>query len=234
MAWRVARSLEVLTAEIRTLHPGTTVWTLGDAAHQKGWSDHNPNAAGVVCAADILGDRGLDLAWFAERVRTSGHPAYKYVIFDGRIASRTVAGNAWRPYTGSNPHASHVHVSVGVGPDGRSTGPYDDTSPWGLIPRPSTEEDDEMKMILIQDSTGIALQYIHPVTGELVWTNAVSMEAVAGWQQAGVPLVKVSKISQHGRNAADVAKEVVAALKAGGSGASAAGVADELAKRLSS
>src|SRR5690606_14777101 len=29
-------------------------------------------------------------------------------------------------------HTRHMHVSVGVGPDGRSTGPYDDTSPWGL------------------------------------------------------------------------------------------------------
>ena len=27
--WRLARSLEVLRAEIRALHPGTTVWTIG-------------------------------------------------------------------------------------------------------------------------------------------------------------------------------------------------------------
>src|SRR5690554_7724111 len=125
--WRLARSLEVLRDEIRALHPGTTVWTIGDAAHLATWSDHNPNAAGVVCAIDVLADGGLDLGWFAEQVRTSGHPAFKYVIFNRRIASK---GGGWRPYHGSNPHTTHVHVSVGVGPDGRSTGPYDDTSPW--------------------------------------------------------------------------------------------------------
>lgn len=127
--WRLARSLETLRDEIRALYPGTTVWTIGDAAHQKGASDHNPNAAGVVCAIDVLADGGLDLGWFAEQVRTSNHPALKYVIYNRRIASK---GGGWRPYYGSNPHTTHVHVSVGVGPDGRSTGPYDNTSPWGV------------------------------------------------------------------------------------------------------
>lgn len=129
MSWRVARSLQTLTSEVRSRWPGTTVWTIGDAAHQKGASDHNPNAAGVVCAIDVLADGGLDLGWFAEQVRTSNHPALKYVIFNRRIASK---GGGWRAYHGSNPHTTHVHVSVGVGPDGQSTGPYDDTSPWGV------------------------------------------------------------------------------------------------------
>lgn len=130
MAWRLARSLETLRAEILRDHPGTTFWTLGDSAHQQEASDHNPNPRGVVCAADILGDDGLDLNGFADFVRTCGHPAVKYVIFNRRIAS---AGQPWRAYYGPNPHETHVHVSVGDGPDGRSTGPYDDTSPWGLV-----------------------------------------------------------------------------------------------------
>ena len=129
--WRLARSLEVLRDEIRALHPGTTVWTIGDAAHRGTASDHNPNPQGVVCAIDVLADGGLDLANLAETVRTSGHPAAKYVIYNRRIASKT-HGWAWRAYHGSNPHTTHVHVSVGVGPDGRSTGPYDNTSPWGV------------------------------------------------------------------------------------------------------
>ena len=106
----------------------------------------------MVCAIDVLGDGGLDLASFAEHVRTSGHPAFKYAIFNRRIASK---GGGWRAYHGSNPHTSHVHVSVGVGPDGRSTGPYDDTSPWGLastsggimaLPRRG-DEGDEVEVI---------------------------------------------------------------------------------------
>jgi hypothetical protein len=145
MAWRLARSLQVLGDEVRKLRPGTTVWDIGDEAHQLSASDHNPNAADVVCATDTLGNAGLDLGWYAEQVRQaglSGHPAPKYVIYNRRIASRS-QGWTWRSYFGSNPHTGHVHVSVGSGPDGQSTGPYDDTSPWGLLPE--QEEDDMTK-----------------------------------------------------------------------------------------
>lgn len=99
---------------------------------------------------------------------------------------------------------------------------------------PSTEED-EVKGILLQDNTGIALCYIHPVTGELVWANAGTPEAVTGWQQAGWPLVRLpagKSIGQHGRDVNAVRKEVLDALRAGGGGASAGAVADELAQRL--
>jgi hypothetical protein len=133
MSWRLARSLEVLRDEIRAAHPGTTVWTIGDAAHRATASDHNPNAAGVVCAIDVLGDKGLNLANFAAQlVAAPRHPALKYVIWNRRIWSVSRAAEGWRTYSGSNPHTTHVHVSVGTGPDGRSAGPYDDTSPWGL------------------------------------------------------------------------------------------------------
>lgn len=143
MAWRLARSLVVLRREVRTLHPGTTVWDIGDADHQEEDSDHNPNQDDVVCATDTLGDARLDLGWYAEKVRTSGHVALKYVIYDRRIASaRSSPPWSWRRYTGSNPHTGHVHVSVGVGPDGQSTGPYDDESPWGLL-----EEEDDMPTV---------------------------------------------------------------------------------------
>jgi hypothetical protein len=133
MAWRLARSLDVLRDEVRGLHPGTRVDTIGDADHADEPSDHNPNAAGVVCAADFFANAGLDLADFAEHLRRTNHRAVKYVIYNRRIWSKARAGEGWRTYTGDDPHTSHVHVSVGVGPDGRSTGPYDNTSPWGLL-----------------------------------------------------------------------------------------------------
>ena len=131
-AWRLAKSLETLRDEIRSVYPGTTVWTIGDQSHASGWSDHNPTSSGVVCAIDVLGDRGLDLAEFAEHLRRTNHRAVKYVIFNRRIWSKEKNSAGWRYYGGSNPHTTHVHVSVGVGPDGRSTGPYDDTTPWGI------------------------------------------------------------------------------------------------------
>src|SRR5690606_24160084 len=87
-AWRLARSLETLRDEIRSVYPGTTVWTIGDAAHVV--SDHRPNAAGVVCAIDVKGDKGLDLAEFAEHLRRTNHRAVKYVIFNRRIWSKAL------------------------------------------------------------------------------------------------------------------------------------------------
>lgn len=137
MSWRLARSLEKLRAEVNAAAPNRSKrsdGTIGDAAHARTASDHNPNGMGVVCALDLTHDpkNGADMNRIAEQVRTSGHPALKYIIWNRRIWSRARAGEGWRPYGGSNPHSSHMHVSVGVGPDGRSTGPYDDRSSWGI------------------------------------------------------------------------------------------------------
>jgi hypothetical protein len=131
-SWRLARALQVLNAEIQRAHPGTTVWSIGDSDHADRPSDHNPNASGVVCAIDVLGNAGLDLGDFAAHLVAHPHPAIKYVIYRRRIWSRARASEGWRPYSGSNPHDTHVHASVGVGPDGKSTGPYDNQSPWGI------------------------------------------------------------------------------------------------------
>jgi hypothetical protein len=127
--WRRARSLDVLEDEIQSVAPGTTVWDIGDQDHAERWSDHNPNAAGVVCAVDVLPNAGLSLARFVNTIVRTNPPALKYVIYNRRIWH---PGYGWDPYRGSNPHTGHAHVSAGWGPDGRSTGPYDDTSPWGL------------------------------------------------------------------------------------------------------
>lgn len=127
MAWRRARSLIVLEEEIQEVAPGTTVWDIGDEAHQQRDSDHNPNQDDVVCAIDVLNNAGLDLQWFVDTITTTDPPALKYVIYRNRI---------WFPQTGWQPYSgkwhSHGHVSAGWGPDGQSTGPYDDISPWGL------------------------------------------------------------------------------------------------------
>jgi hypothetical protein len=177
MAWRLARSLVVLRNETRELFPGTTVWDIGDPAHQASDSDHNPNeCCDVVCATDTLPNAGLNLAWFAERVREAGiggHPAPKYVIYNRRIASRT-RNWIWRPYGGSNPHTGHVHVSVGVGPDGRSTGPYDNTSPWGLL------EDEDMA--LSESDLDKVEQRARLAVQQVVWQTRLASPSL------GVPL----------------------------------------------
>lgn len=209
MAWRLARSLVVLRDEIRTLHPGTTVWTIGDAAHRATASDHNPNQADVVCATDTLGNAGLDLGWYAERVRQAGiggHPAPKYVIYNRRIASRS-RGWTWRPYHGSNPHTGHVHVSAGIGPDGRSTGPYDDTSPWGLL-----SEEDDMELTDRVDMTNPAGGRWS--FGEILGKDAITVKAALGYAAAGGWQLQHSVVPQVKAILAAVAgDDVVAAVQ---------------------
>lgn len=138
MAWRLAKSLVVLRDEVNAVAPGRSTasdGTIGDDAHQGTASDHNPTSAGVVCAIDFTHDpdSGADMHEFAECLRRRNHRDVKYVIWDRRIWSKARDGEGWRDYRGSNPHTAHMHVSVGVGPDGRSAEPYDDTDPWGLV-----------------------------------------------------------------------------------------------------
>lgn len=144
--WRVARSLEVLRAEINTVAPNRSTrsdGSIGDSSHAATDSDHNPNDADVVCARDYTHDpdSGADMHRISRRIVAVRPPALKYVIWNKQIWSRARANEGWRRYTGSNPHTKHMHVSVGRGPDGHSTGPYDDTSSWGMAasapaPRP--------------------------------------------------------------------------------------------------
>lgn len=137
MAWRLAKSLVVLRGELNTIAPNRSTasdGTIGDDAHQSSASDHNPNGANVVCAADFTHDpgSGADMHRISRAIVKRLPRAIKYVIWNRQIWSRSRASEGWRPYTGSNPHTRHMHVSVGVGSDGHSTGPYDDLSPWGL------------------------------------------------------------------------------------------------------
>jgi hypothetical protein len=91
---------------------------IGDTRHQARPSDHNPDAEGIVRAIDI--DRDLfgyhkpdlmpDLADQLRLCAKRGDTRISYIIFDGRIASSKKAW-AWRPYTGSNKHNHHCHIS---------------------------------------------------------------------------------------------------------------------------
>lgn len=139
MSWRVARSLDTLLAEVNAAAPNRSKLadgSIGDPAHAARESDHNPNAAGVVRARDITHDPadGCDADELAEHVRRlalAGHPALgpgAYVIWNWRIASATEDSQPWdwEPYSGSNGHTQHVHISVATAAAG-----YDSTAPWG-------------------------------------------------------------------------------------------------------
>lgn len=128
---RLAYALAQLRTQINQAHPGRNKasdgW-IGDDAHAKTKSEHNPNAAGVVCAIDITHDpaNGVDgnkLAADAiaemDRRGISG-----YVIFNRRIRSTLLMRGVWRTYTLANPHTTHVHISYING--------YDNRAPWSL------------------------------------------------------------------------------------------------------
>ena len=150
MSWRVARSLEVLRAEINAAAPNRSIvsdGSIGDAAHASRSSDHNPwvkdsAGVGVVRARDFTNDPrgGLDCGALALHLATllGMHPALgsgAYIIWDRRIVSTDRLREGWRPYTGSNPHTKHLHLSVGL------TG-YDSGAGYGWppqAPKPSTQ-----------------------------------------------------------------------------------------------
>lgn len=134
MAWRLARSLDVLRTQINELSPNRSKisdGTKGDDAHARRKSDHNPNARGVVQGMDITDDEkhGVDNVKLANALIASRDRRIKYLIADGQICSGA-AGPApwtWRSYTGSNAHRHHMHISVADDPK-----LYDDASAWDL------------------------------------------------------------------------------------------------------
>lgn len=153
---RPAKSLLVLFDEVNTRFPNRSKASdgmLGDAAHATRESDHNPwvkdGTTGVVTAADITDDSAPGVPEIADLIVQTlvarRDRRVKYIIHEGRIwRSYDKPGiPKWTPapYTGSNLHFKHVHVSVW---DDKNL--YDDTSPWGIlvtgpppVPKPAPE-----------------------------------------------------------------------------------------------
>jgi hypothetical protein len=143
-AWRMAKSLgatgkDGLLGEINRSAPNRSKASdggIGDAAHLARVSDHSPcKCHRVVCARDFTHDpeHGFDAHAFAEwlrkRVLAGRERRLRYCISNGRIFSGVGQGHQigdWRPYTGSNRHEKHVHVSVR-----HPHALYDDVTPWG-------------------------------------------------------------------------------------------------------
>ncbi|TWP47439.1 hypothetical protein FKR81_32530 [Lentzea tibetensis] len=134
MAWRVANSLLTLRDQIDRRFPGRNRVSdgyIGDSNHQNTDSDHNPwYGPGIVTAADWTHDpgAGFDIDRFTDELAASRDPRIKYIIANGLILDSRPQFNPWKwmPYTGSNPHRSHVHLSVVASPAS------DDTRPWNI------------------------------------------------------------------------------------------------------
>ena len=115
---KLSKAAEQLRKEVNFKYPKRNKrsdgW-LGDTAHSKRKSDHNPDKDGWVRAIDIDADLNKfnKESWLlAERIKDIGikDSRISYIIHQGRIASRKSKWT-WRVYKGSNPHVSHIHVS---------------------------------------------------------------------------------------------------------------------------
>jgi hypothetical protein len=134
MAWRVARSLEVLLAQFNAACPGRSKasdGSIGDADHAKRDSDHNPwYGPGVVTARDFTHDpaHGMDISVIADQLAASRDKRIKYIIANALILDTRPNCRPWKwvPYTGSNPHRKHLHLSV------MNNASCDDPTPWDL------------------------------------------------------------------------------------------------------
>ena len=136
MTWRAANSILGLIGAVNAIAPNRSTvsdGTIGDTAHSTRKSDHNPNAFGVVTAVDLTHDpvNGADMDTITNVLRLGRDPRIKYVIYNRRIfASYTTSTRAaweWGPYSGTNAHTKHAHISVSADP-----ALYDSTTKWDL------------------------------------------------------------------------------------------------------
>lgn len=136
--------------------------SIGDVAHQHEQSDHNPSD-GFVDALDVDTDLtstdpgvGGAMAKVVEKMRLSRDTRINYLIFNGQmVRSYDKPGiPAWdyATYTGSDPHTSHLHISIK-----KTAAARQDTRPWAIdhseaSHAPDLGDDDMPKLFVLADS----------------------------------------------------------------------------------
>ena len=194
--WYVDKGLGVLIAQVKAQHPGMVIGTIGDLAHQKEPSDHNPSKEkhdlGAVDAADFMvsphftksdGNELVD-ALVMHRDRRIA-----YIIWQKRIISATVSPWVWRPYNGTDPHTGHVHTSVN---DLHES----DTSPWILTQKVYTMSVSLNgytlpKLVQGDDDNRMAgYNYVNRAQQELNWVVAADLTVDGVYGPATVAAVK--------------------------------------------
>lgn len=114
--WRTSKPITTLGTQIESSIPerhGADGTAAGRSHSIK--SDHTPDANGIVRAIDI-GEHTEEGFFIAEAIRLSQDNRVKYLIHEGRMFSSYPKPGyppyTWRPYSGSNPHSNHIHLSV--------------------------------------------------------------------------------------------------------------------------
>lgn len=128
-------TIKVAPAAVSVLTQATQRWpkrrkasdgTIGDKAHRRRVSDHNPDSTGTVYAVDLTNDpaHGIDAhAWIRWYLNTKqpGWERVKYGISNGQVWEHDT--QVWRHYDGENKHTKHAHLSI-------KPGYRNDTRPW--------------------------------------------------------------------------------------------------------
>lgn len=108
---RLPLSLRRLVREVGEAWPHrlqTSDGWIGDRLHAARTSDHNPDWRGIVHAVDLTSAQMRPWVVVTAAIL---HPSTRYVIYDRVIWSRSYGMRPHR-YEGSNPHTTHVHISV--------------------------------------------------------------------------------------------------------------------------
>jgi murein DD-endopeptidase MepM/ murein hydrolase activator NlpD len=138
LRWHASPSLLSLRAEVDARWPNrdkSSDGTIGDYAHSTSMSEHNPvghrfgpqhGTVGAVHAIDITA-KGIDVRQVLDAV--IGDKRVWYVIHAGSIWSKTYNW-AQRGYNGSNPHDTHIHVSLAADDQASAIANEKDQSPW--------------------------------------------------------------------------------------------------------
>lgn len=214
--WRLAPSLVAYVKEADRYYPQRdreSDGSIGDLAHQSRVSDHNPDD-GYVHAVDLDEDLapGLDLKGFAEKLRIGRDSRVKYVIYEGRVfksyASASGPAWTWLPYSGSNAHSHHLHLSILHTDTARN-----DLSPWGFAPpepesQPAPDNEDDM---LIIHATDRRSRFISPMSCVFLDNGSLWELAKSGVRQAKVSAPVYDAIVANAR--AILGTQVVAELQ---------------------
>ena len=186
--WRVAKSLNVLLAQLNELAPNrsrASDGSIGDPDHSSRTSDHNPDEFGIVRARDFTNDPagGLDCRWLANQLAAWHDPRLKYVIWAGQIYSYRNGFWAWREYTGPNAHAHHLHLSVVPS----TIADFPGTWKLGEAPSPpANRKDDDMSVIFAKGDKAALTCKVEFDTGE--WGGIAYRTVVPNPQEPGYVL----------------------------------------------
>lgn len=150
IAWFVPASLIALRDEVDAKWPNRdkrSDGTIGDYLHSQSQSEHNPvghkfgpkyGTVGAVHAIDITAN-GIDTDILLKAV--IGDHRVWYCIYDGYIWSKNHGPWTPRVYTGSDPHKTHVHISLRADSPAEALRSEKDIDVWMKTEPPEIEPD---------------------------------------------------------------------------------------------